>query len=228
MIILQFQILGKFWRNFSAPTLKQKKKTSLNQNDIYENKLVNFFKFKIEKKILRNNKQKLKSLIIKKILFKTILFRLRHFVEDNSKFKNFFFEHASFESGVFIEKFLLLFFENIFIFLGFNENKRLFFFNLSSYSGEKSDKNIEFNEKNSQFINDFFSRKTIILKKKQIIVKSIYNLNNYYGGGKTILLIISRWMNFRKHLKYRKILKTSLLIFYKNKINIFPQKGINF
>lgn len=165
---------------------------------------MNFFKFKIEEKILRNIKQKLKSLIIKKILFKTILLRLRHFVEDNSKFKNFFFEHASFESGVFIEKFLLLFFENIFIFLGFNENKRLFFFNLSSYSGEKSDKNIEFNEKNSQFINDFFSRKTIILKKKQIIVKSIYNLNIYYEKKKRRSCLIKIYLVRQQFQKYTK------------------------
>jgi hypothetical protein len=204
---------------------QQKKKTCLNQNDRHENKLVNFFKLKIEKKILRNVKGKLKSPFIKNFLFKTILLRLRYSVEDNSKSKNiFFFQHASFWYGTFIEKIFLLFFEKIFIFLEFNEKKGLLIFNLSSYSGRGIYKYLEFKEKNSQFINNFFSRRATILKKQQLVKKSIYYLNNYYVGKKTIKLIIARWMNYRKQLKYRKILKTSLLIFYNNIINIFPEK----
>ena len=56
------------------------------------------------------------------------------------------------------------------------------------------------------------------------MIKSIYNLNTYYTEKKTIKLIIARWMDYRKHIKYRKILKTSFLIFYNNIINIFPKK----
>lgn len=204
---------------------RQKKRTYLNKNDRHKNKLVNFFKPKIEKKILRNIKRKLKSSIIKNFLFKTILLRLRHFVGDNSKFKKKkFLEHISFGSGAFAEKFLLLFVKNIFIFLEFNENKRKFFFNLSSYSGRERDIYTEFEQENSQFINNLFSRRALILKKRQVIIKSIYKLGNYYQGKKVIKLIITQWMNFRNNLRYRKYIKNSLLIFYNNIVNIFPKK----
>jgi len=205
---------------------QQKKKTGSNQNDRHENKVVNFSKLKIGKKILKNFKRKIKSPIMKNFLFKTILLRLRNFVGDNSKFKNFFFfEPELFWSGVFIEKFFLLFFENKFFFLEFDDNKGLFFFNLSSYLGREGDKSIEFKEENLQFINIFFSRGVIILKKKSVIIKLIYYFHNYYLEKKTIKLIIAHWMNFRKLFRYRKISKTPFLVFYNNKINIFGKKG---
>lgn len=68
----------------------------------------------------------------------------------------------------------------------------------------KSDINIEFNEKNSQFINDFFSRKTIILKKKQIIVKSIYNLNIYYEKKRRRSCLIKIYLVRQPFQKYTK------------------------
>ena len=68
----------------------------------------------------------------------------------------------------------------------------------------KSNINIEFNEKNSQFINDFFSRKTIILKKKQIIVKSIYNLNIYYEKKRRRSCLIKIYLVRQQFQKYTK------------------------
>ena len=166
-----------------------------------------------------------KSFWVKNFFFKTVLIKLCQYKRESSRFQCFFsFGALLFISRAFDLNFSLFCFESFLIFLKFRKNTCKSFFSLSYYTSKLKIKKKKIFGKKSFFIVDFFSKEKILIRRKLIETRLVYNLRNYFNESKTINLIYRRWVIFKKYFIYKKILKTSFLFFDKKKVKFFRKR----